>query len=96
MSLRAAEQTLQLIHHKEEKLKPDGGWGWVIVISSLVICSMCDGYTYSMNQFYNQFLIEYQQSESITSIYCSVMTCSIMAICKLYLSCDDSKFDHLK
>ncbi|XP_072152547.1 LOW QUALITY PROTEIN: uncharacterized protein [Bemisia tabaci] len=53
---------------KEEKPRiPDGGWGWVVVLSSLVISMVADGISFSFGLLYIEFLNHYGESKSRTS-----------------------------
>ena len=38
---------------------PDGGWGWMIVISSLLIHLIMDGITYALGQYLNIFVLDF-------------------------------------
>lgn len=52
----------------EDKPKiPDGGWGWVVVLSSLVISMIADGISFSFGLLFIEFLKEFQASKSATS-----------------------------
>ncbi|CAG2101566.1 unnamed protein product [Medioppia subpectinata] len=53
---------------------PDGGFGWIIVFASFMISFIGDGYAYTTGLFYAQFLVEYKESESVTSLFDSIMT----------------------
>lgn len=53
---------------------PNGGWGWAVVFASSVVSLLGDGFSYSIGEFYKQFLIIYKESETITSIFTSMMT----------------------
>ena len=85
MSTQATIGTISEVHKDEETNKPEGGWGWIVVISATAICAIVDGYSYSTNQFYEQFLLEYKASPSLTTAYSSVMQSVIFIICKLSL-----------
>lgn len=55
-----------------EKIKkqvkiPDGGWGWVVVLSSFVISMIADGISFSFGLLYIEFLEEFQASKSTTA-----------------------------
>ncbi|KAL1453127.1 hypothetical protein WDU94_007299 [Cyamophila willieti] len=52
---------------KEEDKVPDGGWGWVVVISSLVISMVADGISFSFGLLYMEFLIHFGESKAKTS-----------------------------
>ncbi|KAL1497873.1 hypothetical protein ABEB36_008759 [Hypothenemus hampei] len=53
---------------KTEPLKiPDGGWGWVVVFSTFILCMIADGVTFSFGLLYAQFLKEFEASNSATS-----------------------------
>lgn len=53
---------------KDPKPKiPDGGWGWMIVLSSLVISLIQDGISFSFGTLYTEFVEEFQASKSSTS-----------------------------
>jgi len=53
---------------EEEKPKiPDGGWGWVVVFSSLVISMIADGISFSFGLLFLEFLKEFGASKSATS-----------------------------
>ena len=54
--------------------RPDGGWGWVVVFGSFFISFITDGFAYTTGIFYEQFLHIYGQSESVTSLFTSLMT----------------------
>jgi hypothetical protein len=46
---------------------PDGGWGWVVVVSSLVISMIADGVSFSFGLLYIEFLYEFEASKSTTA-----------------------------
>lgn len=46
---------------------PDGGWGWVVVASSLVISMIADGVSFSFGLLYIEFLHEFNASKSTTA-----------------------------
>lgn len=53
---------------KHEKPKvPDGGWGWVVVLASLVISMIADGVSFSFGLLYIEFLHEFGASKSKTA-----------------------------
>lgn len=53
---------------KLEKPKvPDGGWGWVVVLASLVISMVADGVSFSFGLLYIEFLHEFGASKSKTA-----------------------------
>ncbi|XP_046912896.2 monocarboxylate transporter 12 [Dermatophagoides farinae] len=60
--------------------KIDGQFGWIVVMSSLFISVLDDGYAYTCGQFYEQFLAIYGQTETITSIFISIMNGTIYGI----------------
>lgn len=52
----------------EKKPKiPDGGWGWVVVLSSLFISMVADGISFSFGLLYVEFLNHFGESKSKTS-----------------------------
>jgi MFS family permease len=46
---------------------PDGGWGWVVVLASLIISMIADGISFSFGLLYIQFLEHFGESKSMTS-----------------------------
>lgn len=46
---------------------PDGGWGWVVVLSSFVISMIADGISFSFGLLYIEFLEEFEASKSTTA-----------------------------
>ncbi|GJQ72426.1 hypothetical protein Trydic_g3503 [Trypoxylus dichotomus] len=46
---------------------PDGGWGWMVVFSSLVISMIADGISFSFGLLYIEFLYEFEATKSATS-----------------------------
>ncbi|RLU17786.1 hypothetical protein DMN91_010023 [Ooceraea biroi] len=56
---------------KEKRRKkpkvPDGGWGWVVVLASLVISMVADGVSFSFGLLYIEFLHEFGASKSRTA-----------------------------
>lgn len=46
---------------------PDGGWGWVVVLSSLILSMVADGISFSFGLLYVEFLKEFEASRSTTS-----------------------------
>lgn len=46
---------------------PDGGWGWVVVMSSFIISMIADGISFSFGLLYIEFLEEFQASKSTTA-----------------------------
>lgn len=52
---------------KDKPKIPDGGWGWVVVVSSLVISMIADGVSFSFGLLYIEFLFEFEESKSTTA-----------------------------
>ena len=52
---------------------PDGGWGWVIVISSLLIHFFMDGVTYALGTFLTPFVEEFNVTHAEASIVHSLL-----------------------
>ena len=71
-----------------EKRAPDGGWGWVIVFGSFMISLICDGFSYTTGIFYENFLQVYNETETVTSIFDSIMTGMVFAAGNLPLLMD--------
>lgn len=46
---------------------PDGGWGWMVVLSSLVISMIADGVSFSFGLLYIEFLNAFGESKSKTA-----------------------------
>ncbi|XP_050513505.1 monocarboxylate transporter 9 isoform X2 [Diabrotica virgifera virgifera] len=46
---------------------PDGGWGWVVVFSSLLVSMIADGVSLSFGLLFSEFLIEFKASSSDTA-----------------------------
>lgn len=46
---------------------PDGGWGWVVVIASLVISMIADGISFSFGLLYLEFIDHFGESKSKTA-----------------------------
>lgn len=46
---------------------PDGGWGWVVVCSSLILSMIMDGISFSFGILFPQLVLEFKASNSDTS-----------------------------
>lgn len=46
---------------------PDGGYGWIVVFSSLVVSLIADGISFSFGLLYTEFLIYFGESKSKTA-----------------------------
>lgn len=57
---------------EEKPVLPDGGWGWVVVFSSLMVSLITDGIGFSFGLLYVKFLEEFESSNAETSIIGSV------------------------
>ncbi|CAK1547409.1 unnamed protein product [Leptosia nina] len=60
------EQVLITITPPKPKI-PDGGWGWVVVLSSFVISMIADGISFSFGLLYIEFLDEFKTSKATTA-----------------------------
>ena len=54
------------IEKKKPKI-PDGGWGWVVVMASLLISMVADGVSFSFGLLYSKFLEEFEASKAKTA-----------------------------
>lgn len=67
-SIYSSSCSLSISERKQKKPKiPDGGWGWAVVLSSLVISMIADGISFSFGLLYIEFLYEFRASKSVTS-----------------------------
>lgn len=64
-----AERDVDIKKYDDEKAVkiPDGGWGWVVVLSSFVISMIADGISFSFGLLYIEFLEEFEASKSTTA-----------------------------
>lgn len=46
---------------------PDGGWGWMVVLASLILSMIADGVSFSFGLLYVEFLKEFNESKSKTA-----------------------------
>ncbi|EFA08671.2 monocarboxylate transporter 13 [Tribolium castaneum] len=58
--------TLTGKHPPKPKI-PDGGWGWMVVLSSLIMSLIQDGISFSFGILYTEFVEEFEASKSTTS-----------------------------
>ncbi|XP_043261763.1 uncharacterized protein LOC122402765 isoform X1 [Colletes gigas] len=67
-ALDLEDETTTAIKDAQGKPKvPDGGWGWVVVLASLVISMIADGVSFSFGLLYIEFLHEFGASKSKTA-----------------------------
>ncbi|KAF5282491.1 hypothetical protein FQR65_LT14261 [Abscondita terminalis] len=67
-SIYSSSCSLSISERKQKKPKiPDGGWGWMVVLSSLIISMIADGISFSFGLLYIEFLYEFRASKSVTS-----------------------------
>lgn len=70
LSILEREDLSSFIAREEKREKPkvpDGGWGWVVVLASLVISMIADGVSFSFGLLYIEFLHEFGASKSKTA-----------------------------
>lgn len=67
--LQREDDCVIAIEEKERKKPkvPDGGWGWMVVLASLVISMIADGISFSFGLLYIEFLHEFGASKSKTA-----------------------------
>lgn len=81
MQKKEAEQHSEVRFHVEEASMasseeedgkrpkiPDGGWGWMVVLASVIISAVADGVSFSFGLLYIEFLNEFGVSKSSTSL----------------------------
>lgn len=64
------EDGLESLNDETEDIKPkipDGGWGWVVVMASLIISMVADGVSFSFGLLYSKFLEEFEASKAKTA-----------------------------
>lgn len=73
--------------HDDKVAIPDGGWGWVVVLSSFIISMIADGISFSFGLLYIEFLEEFQASKASTawigSLFIAVPLLSGPVMCAL-------------
>ncbi|XP_046735347.1 uncharacterized protein LOC124404905 isoform X1 [Diprion similis] len=71
-SIDGSESILEIYDEDEDEVQtkskiPDGGWGWVVVVASLLISMVADGISFSFGLLYIEFLHEFQASKAKTA-----------------------------
>ncbi|KAF5289772.1 hypothetical protein FQA39_LY03689 [Lamprigera yunnana] len=67
-SIYSSSCSLSIAETKPKTPKiPDGGWGWMVVFSSLIISMIADGISFSFGLLYIEFLNEFGATKSVTS-----------------------------
>lgn len=59
---------------------PDGGWGWIIVLSSFMIHVVADGVMYTFGIFYFELVRYFASGKGLTAWVPSIMTGVTFAI----------------
>ena len=59
---------------------PDGGWGWVVVLSSFMISVFVDGVCFSVGVFFNSFRDAFGTSKAETAWVGSVLNGSYLTV----------------
>ena len=54
--------------NRNRKRAPDGGWGWMCVIGSMLMHSLVDGYTRSYGLIYVQLQNRFDSSAALTAV----------------------------
>lgn len=65
-SASSASLTSEDDDEKKPKI-PDGGWGWMVVLASLILSMIADGVSFSFGLLYVEFLKEFNESKSKTA-----------------------------
>ena len=52
----------------EAPVPPDGGWGWVVMISSFLVMVIVDGVCYTYSVFFNELLDYFGASRGKTAL----------------------------
>lgn len=50
-----------------DPVRPDGGWGWVVVAASFMVNLIADGITFSFGVLFVEFLHYFNEGKSYTS-----------------------------
>lgn len=66
---------------------PDGGWGWVVVLSSFMISVLVDGLCFSAGIFFNPFKNHYGATKAETAWVGSVLNGSYLSVGPLVSAC---------
>lgn len=67
MSSSSSASSLSDITDKKKPKIPDGGWGWMVVLSSLILSMIADGISFSFGLLYVEFLKEFNESKAKTA-----------------------------
>jgi len=65
--MKKIEKENQLENDPEYPEPLDGGWGWVVVVSSFLIHFIADGIVYTFGLFYHELLIYFGSSKGSTA-----------------------------
>ncbi|KAG7491394.1 hypothetical protein MATL_G00003210 [Megalops atlanticus] len=65
--------------HAHQQEAPDGGWGWVVLLASVLVLALTLGFPSCLGIFYTDLQTDFQASNSETSWVPSVMTAALNA-----------------
>ncbi|GLV44577.1 chaski [Carabus blaptoides fortunei] len=67
MSSSSSASSLSDITGKKKPNIPDGGWGWMVVLASMILSMIADGISFSFGLLYVEFLKEFNESKAKTA-----------------------------
>lgn len=72
-------------------LPPDGGYGWVVMISAMMCSVIVDGVCFSFGVFFNEFVNTFESTKAQTSWVGSLVPGMYLGMGELFVSLKNSR-----